>query len=205
MMDKVLILYLENDYINNYSFFVYNSNGDNMSLKLVKVIGVFVIYFLAFVFHSVYDLFPSFLTSIFFPVNESVWEHMKLLYFPILIWSVIEYFLIRKHDKKFNYLFQAFLTSYFSIILYLILYGLITMFVSESFVLSIILLFLVIVITEIVGYFIFERLNYSKGLNIVGLLGIVAGVFIFGILSYYPIEVGLFYDSIKANYGILKK
>ena len=205
MMDKVLILYLKNDYINNYSFFVYNSNGDNMSLKLVKVIGVFVIYFLAFVFHSVYDLFSSFLTSIFFPVNESVWEHMKLLYFPILIWSVIEYFLIRKHDKKFNYLFQAFLTSYFSIILYLILYGLITMFVSESFVLSIILLFLVIVITEIVGYFIFERLNYSKGLNIVGLLGIVAGVFIFGILSYYPIEVGLFYDSIKANYGILKK
>ena len=164
-----------------------------------------MIYFMSFIFHSIYDLFPSYITSIIFPVNESVWEHMKLLFYPILIWSVIEYFLIRKHDKKYNYLFQAFFTSFFSIVLYLLIYSLITIFISESFIVSIILLFIVIVITEVVGYFIFDRLNYSKGLNIIGLIGIILGVLLFWFFSYYPLETELFYDPMNSNYGILKK
>lgn len=34
--------------------------------------------------HFVYGLFPNMLTAAFSPVNESVWEHVKLLYWPYL-------------------------------------------------------------------------------------------------------------------------
>ncbi len=38
----------------------------------------------------------------FFPVNESTWEHLKLLFFPTLVFSAVEYFLIK--DKVKGYL-----------------------------------------------------------------------------------------------------
>ncbi|MFR7742268.1 MAG: DUF6512 family protein [Acutalibacteraceae bacterium] len=34
--------------------------------------------------HFLYDLWPNPLTVVFAPVNESVWEHLKLLYWPLL-------------------------------------------------------------------------------------------------------------------------
>lgn len=36
--------------------------------------------------------------ALFTPVNESVWEHMKLLFFPFLLLSLIEY-IIRRPDR----------------------------------------------------------------------------------------------------------
>ena len=35
--------------------------------------------------HFLYDLFPSSATAVFAPVNESVWEHLKLLFWPMLL------------------------------------------------------------------------------------------------------------------------
>ena len=42
--------------------------------------------------HFLYDLWPNALTSVFAPVNESVWEHLKLLYWPFL---AAAFFLLR--------------------------------------------------------------------------------------------------------------
>lgn len=39
------------------------------------------------------------------PVNESTWEHLKLLFFPVLIYSVIEYILWK--DRPDNYISAA--------------------------------------------------------------------------------------------------
>jgi uncharacterized membrane protein len=35
--------------------------------------------------HFLYDLLPSPLTALFSPVNESIWEHLKLIYWPYLV------------------------------------------------------------------------------------------------------------------------
>lgn len=39
--------------------------------------------------HFVYHFFPSPFTALFSPVAESVWEHIKLVYFPGLVASVL--------------------------------------------------------------------------------------------------------------------
>lgn len=39
--------------------------------------------------HFLYDLLPSPITAVFAPVNESVWEHLKLLYWPMLLAGVL--------------------------------------------------------------------------------------------------------------------
>ena len=39
--------------------------------------------------HFLYDFFPSAVTALFSPVMESVWEHIKLVYFPGLVAAIL--------------------------------------------------------------------------------------------------------------------
>ncbi len=71
-------------------------------MKKIKIIGVFVIMGLSVLSHFMYEWFNNFIFSILFPVNESIWEHMKLLVTPVLIYSFIEYFIYRKKGTRFN-------------------------------------------------------------------------------------------------------
>ncbi len=41
------------------------------------------------------------LVGAFTPVNESIWEHLKLLVFPAICFAVIEYFIYGKHCPSF--------------------------------------------------------------------------------------------------------
>ena len=42
--------------------------------------------------HFAYSLCPVAFVGLFAPVNESVWEHLKLLAVPMLLFAVVEYF-----------------------------------------------------------------------------------------------------------------
>ena len=47
----------------------------------------------ASVCHSIYNFTgEKFIVGLFTPVNESVWEHQKLMFFPFLVWWIIMYF-----------------------------------------------------------------------------------------------------------------
>ena len=50
------------------------------------------------VLHFLYDAVPNPLTALVSPVNESVWEHLKLLYWPMLLTAV---WLARGTDDRF--------------------------------------------------------------------------------------------------------
>ena len=47
--------------------------------------------------HFLYDLLPSPLTALFSPINESVWEHLKLLFWPMLCGAA---FLVRRSKNR---------------------------------------------------------------------------------------------------------
>ena len=68
-----------------------------MTLKKIKMVSIFGMFALCFLTHFLYNWFPNSLFSIFFPVNESIWEHMKMMTSSILIWSILEYFLYKKY------------------------------------------------------------------------------------------------------------
>jgi len=52
--------------------------------------------------HFLYDWSgKSCLVSIFAPVNESVWEHLKLIFYPALIFSFVEYYFLRQETNGF--------------------------------------------------------------------------------------------------------
>jgi len=173
-----------------------------LTLKNLKVIGIFGIFVICFLVHFMYIWFPNVLFSIFFPVNESIFEHMKIIFTSILIYSIIDYILLKKFNITFhNFITNMFLSGFLSTILFLIIYLPLYMIFGESFILNIIILFIVIVFSQIISYFVLKSKEYEL-LNYVSLIGIIFVYIIFGILTYYPIINDLFYDQASSKYGI---
>ena len=173
-----------------------------MSLKAIKIIGFFVIFLLCFPFHFLYDWLPNSLFSIFFPVNESIWEHMKLIYTSFVFYGIFDYLLLKKNKIVFNnFLIQLFLIPIIAIFIYLIIFIPIYKIIGENMIVSIGLLAIVILIEQILSYFIlqYKEIKYQ---NIIGIIGIILIYIIFGYLTYKPIENYIFYDIVKDKYGI---
>ena len=58
-------------------------------LKLYTVIGIVFVSIIGSLAHFVYGWSgENPVAALFFPINESTWEHMKLLFFPMLLYSV---------------------------------------------------------------------------------------------------------------------
>ena len=59
----------------------------NIRLLAYTIMGVIFVFIVGTLSHFLYDWSnQSFLIGLFSPVNESTWEHMKLLFFPMLLW-----------------------------------------------------------------------------------------------------------------------
>lgn len=171
-----------------------------MTIKRSKIIAVFGIFILSFLFHFAYQVFPNTLFSIFFPVNESIWEHMKMLYTSIIFYGIIDYFILVKTDKN-NFLFQLFITAISSIPIYLIIYLPLYYVVGENMIISITLLFIIIIISQIISYYILKYRDLGK-LNTISIFLIALVFIIMGYLTYKPIKTDLFFDHKDEKYGI---
>lgn len=73
-----------------------------LSLKKTECISFIAASVLGCLFHFIYGWSgenPA--AGLFFPVNESTWEHLKLVFFPVLLLSVWEYLLLHKDYANF--------------------------------------------------------------------------------------------------------
>lgn len=174
-----------------------------MDLKKIKLLGSFLVFGLCFGFHFLYDFTPNFFTSIIAPVNESIWEHMKLIYSSFVIYGILEFVLFKNKVSINNFLLQLFVVPIIGIITYLIIYLPLYNIFGENMVISIGLLFVVIVLEEIISYFML-RANKIRYQRSIGIMGIILGYIIFGLLTYNPIENDLFIDRQTSTYGIKK-
>ena len=172
-------------------------------MKKIKVVGVVVIFALTVLYHFLYEWFPNPVFSVLFPVNESIWEHMKLLYSGILTWQIIEYFILKRKNIKFtNYFSSLFLTMITSIIVYLILYLPLYSLFKENMFISIGLLIIVIILMEIFNYYLISRKEENKFLDKVSIILIILGYVVFLSLTYDPPRNYIFYDTTENKYGI---
>ncbi len=75
--------------------------GDYVKLKY-NIIAFLFIGILGGLGHFFYEWSDqNTIIGYFFSVNESTWEHLKLLFFPTVIFSVIEYFFVKREIKNY--------------------------------------------------------------------------------------------------------
>lgn len=172
-----------------------------MKVKNLKIIGTIIALILPFPLHFLYDLIPNFVTSIFLPVNESIWEHMKILFGSIMISSVIQKIIvIIKKEKINNICFSNFIAAISSIPIFLILFLPVYYIIGENMIITIIIMFISIIISEVISYKIINKNDFK--LENKTIIFVVITYIIFGLLTYYPIKIDLFKDPQTNTYGI---
>lgn len=166
-------------------------------MKKIFLNSVFI-FLLATLIHFLYSTFPSFITSILAPVNESIFEHLKLIFTAPILFT----FLSNIFYKEKNIFFLAFLRGILNIIILLILYLPIRFIFGEILLITLIVLFISILLSETIVSFLPNK-KYSL-LNFLSIFFIVLTYILFTYFSYHPPKNFLFYDTVKDNYGINK-
>ncbi len=169
-----------------------------------KIFNIMIITILSVISHFLYDWFPNPLFSYLFPVNESIWEHMKLIATPVLIFSIFNYIYYKNKNIKFNnYILSYAISIPIAIILYLIIYLPIHYWIGHNLYISIIILIFIYFFIEKLSTFIRQKQNI-KYQNIIGITIIIALYSVFIYLTYNPPHCDIFYDTEKSIYGIPK-
>lgn len=68
----------------------------------MEIIGIVLVCICGTLLHFTFEWSGEVsVVGIFSAVNESVWEHTKLVYFPMLVYAVIEFFVLKPDFKRF--------------------------------------------------------------------------------------------------------
>lgn len=137
----------------------------------------------------------------FSATNESVWEHLKLVFFPMLVLGIVEYFFVK--DKVNNYIEAKVIGIFATISFVVVVFYTYTGMLGTNFFLFDILIFIAsILLGEWIAYQFFwrpeETTTLSKVLSFV-ILGFLLFSFIFA--TYFPPEVNFFKDPTTGEYG----
>lgn len=138
----------------------------------------------------------------FSAVNESVWEHLKLLFFPMLLTTIIGYFCIGRN--ALNFLYSKTLGILASMLFIIIFFYTYTGIIGKSIVFIDIASFFV---AAILGEYIAYRLMISnfECNNIIAIIVLTIILICFVMFTYFPPNIALFKDPVTKEYGINAK
>ena len=172
-----------------------------MTLKKWKFIGVLLIFLLSALFHFIYDWFPNFFTSLFFPVNESIWEHNKIIVASFLVLALIEKVYYKKEK---NVIFAECISSLVCMILVMLIFTPIYLYIlktKDNMIVTFAIFLFAISISQIVSYHLLQK-EYHPRLEELGVILFVIFFLINIIFTYYPPKLALFYDYTNQIYGL---
>ena len=180
---------------------------NTITYKKIIIIACIASILLGILFHFAYELSgDNTIVGIFTPVNESVWEHLKLILIPFTVFSIGFYFYTK---QKFS---NIFLTTLFGNIVGMFvvttLYYLGTMLFSKD---NMVYNIIIYAIGMMSSYFILylgiysdEFLEETKDSNLVGACVLTLLFAVFVMNTFFPIKLDLTRDPINKTYGIHK-
>lgn len=172
----------------------------NLILKFQIFSTIFVI-ILGTILHFTYNWFNNPLVATFSAVNESTWEHLKLIFFPMLITTILGYFYIGKTTN--NFLCAKIIGIIISILFTVTFFYTYTGILGKNIAFLNISTFLIsVILGEYISYKIMlSDFICNKKVAIITLI-LLALSFIF--FTFFPLKIGLFKDPIYNNYGIIR-
>ena len=161
---------------------------------------LFLIFFGSFV-HFTYELSNyNPVVALFSAVNESVWEHLKLGFWSMVVFMFIEYYFLKKEVNNFFFSKAVGILS-MEIFIPLFFYSY-TFITNESiFVLDIFSYIVSSIIAQAISYKFLTSGKLDKRFEIIGILFFVLGAINFWIFTYYPPKLGIFREESSGRYG----
>jgi hypothetical protein len=178
------------------------SAPDRKSVLIYELIGMVFMIILGSVLHFTFEWSGSQpVVGVFSAVNESVWEHLKLAFWPALLFMLIEYALLRKTAN--NFAFAKTIGVYLIVIIIPIVFYSYTAITGKSiFVIDISTFIVAVTIGQLSSY---KLLTYKKlpdNLNRVSLIALTLLGLAFVLFTFYPPQLPIFRDPNTEGYGI---
>jgi len=183
---------------------------DKNKLKIIHILVAVLIILINILIQLEYRYIDGFsyeiinnnkIISSMYPVNESIWESLKLSFYPIVILGVIEYSII---GRKFNNFIEAKVVASFLMILFTtcISYIYICIFGYNVLLMRIFSYIVSCIIAQYLSYMIMSRRNESiittKILSVV-IIVLISSSFTF--LTFNTPYIHIFKDPITGQYG----
>jgi len=171
---------------------------------MLEVFGAIFIIIIGSLGHFLYDWTnKNKLVGYFAAVNESTWEHIKLVIAPSFLWLIIEYHFYYANSNLFLARFLGLLVM--MIFIPVLFYGYVHITKKNNFFVDI----SIFILAVILGQYIFRiiiQINYNNmWLRHLGILGLII-IFLFYLTrTYVPIKNFLFKDPITNKYGINRR
>lgn len=174
----------------------------NKLLKM-QIIVIIVCLILGTLLHFTYQWSgENLFVASFSAVNESVWEHLKLVFYPMLIMAIIAYPFVKQIAN--NYIEAKTIGIFIAMSFMVVSFFTYTGILGTNFAIINILIFIIsIILGEWVAYKLMKTNNESTVITkILASIIIIFFLLCFIVFTYYTPEVNLFRDPISGVYGI---
>ncbi len=167
-----------------------------------ELIGMAFIIILGSVLHFTFEWSGNQpIVGVFSAVNESVWEHLKLAFWPSFLFMLVEYAWLKRTVN--NFAFAKTIGAYLMVFIIPVVFYSYTAFTRESlFVIDILTFVVAVMIGQFASY---KLLTYEQLPSILEELSLIA-LFIlslaFALFTFYPPQLPIFQDPISGDYGI---
>lgn len=175
---------------------------------VIFIVGYTVTVLLGVLAHFAYDISNNaFLIGLFFPINESIWEHLKLVLIPITLFALAYSFIYTKQKHMLNN-FWYYISTSVVISMLIIPISHYTYKAILKTVPDFVNILIYIITMAISFYYLYKKISMeyinpsSKNKNSTGILALTILYLVFIIFTIYPPKLELFRDPITSTFGI---
>lgn len=168
--------------------------------------GIPLLFSVGFLMHYIYEWTDnSTIVGIFAPVNESAWEHLKMTFWPILIWWTIGYIILGKKNKItasqwYNSCIIAELVCSLTVLCFYYTYtGALGI---ELLLLDIFSLLLGVTVAQGMAFHVYKYARFSLYCLYIAVAVLILLAITFTVFTFAPPLIPLFKDSVTGKYGI---
>ena len=177
-----------------------------MNKKVLKweLIGIAVISVLGSVLHFLFEWSGGWEpVGVIAAVNESVWEHFKIGFWPALFYGVFEYSFLRKSTNNFAIAKSAGIYV-IPITIAVLFYSYTAIIGKEILIVDILIFVIAVVLGQLTSYRILTLKPLPSILHGFGIFLVAILAVAFGIFTFYPPHLSIFQDALTGGYGILE-
>ncbi len=166
-----------------------------------QFIGFITVSLIGTLLHFLYDWTGNNFIALFSAVSESTWEHMKLLFFPIFVFDIVESFYIGKDYENF-WCIKFIGTIIGLLTIPTLFYTLNGIFGTTPAWINISIFFISTAAAFIVECMLFRKGNMPCKISLWAFSALCLIAIAFGIFTFMPPDIPLFRDPVVGELGL---
>ena len=169
-----------------------------------ELVGIGVISLVGSALHFVFEWSGDWAPiGVIAAVNESVWEHFKLAFWPALLYGVFEYPFLRGAAANFVLAKAAGIYA-MPIVIGVVFYSYTAIIGHEILLVDILTFVVAVAIGQLISYRILIMRQVPAWSGKLGLALVLVLAIAFGAFTFYPPHLPVFQDAVSGGYGIIK-